>query len=214
MNQIKLQEYIQNPCRVSSLPYWKIKTISVPADILIVHDEQYQANLFEEYDDERYFRLLHDLKDLQKPELPYGYSIVRATISKYVDHINACYSDLSVTEQLISSYADHAVYDENLWVAVADNETKQIVASGIAENDSEVREGALEWIQVTEAYRRKGLGQFIVKELLWRMRDCAAFVTVSGKVDNKTSPEQLYRKCGFVGTDVWHILKQRGKVID
>lgn len=214
MEQLNLQACIQNPCRASSLPYWKTKTISVPADMLIVHDEQYQACRFEEYDDERYFRLQHDLKDLQKPNLPYGYSIVRATACEYANHINACYSDLSVTEELISSYANHAVYAENLWVAVADIETSGIVASGIAEYDSEAREGALEWVQVMEAYRRKGLGQFIVKELPWRMRELAAFATVSVKVDNKTSPEQLYRKCGFIGADLWHILRRRGRVIN
>ena len=207
MNQVKLQEYIQNPCRASSLPYWKTKTISVPAGMLIAHDEQYQAGNFEEYDDERYFRLRHDMKDLQKPNLPYGYSIVCATVCEYANHINDCYSDLGVTEELIKSYMDHVVYDNNLWIAVADIETNRIVASGIAEYDSEVHEGALEWIQVTEAYRRKGLGRFIMQELLWRMRDRAVFMTVSGKVDNKTNPEQLYRKCGFTGEDVWHILR-------
>ncbi len=209
MNQIRLQDYIENPCKSSSLPYWKTKSISVPADMLIVHDEQYKTGNFDEYDDERYFRLQHSMNALLKPELPYGYDIVYATASEYVVHINDCYSDLSVTGDLIRSYADHAVYDANLWVAVADAETKQIVASGIAEYDPEVSEGALEWIQVTEAYRGKGLGEFIVNELLWRMREKAAFVTVSGKVDNKTNPERLYRKCGFTGSDVWHILRRK-----
>ena len=46
----------------------------------------------------------------------------------------------------------------------------------------------------------------IVKELLWRGREYAKFATVSGKVENETKPEALYRKCGFTGNDVWHIL--------
>ena len=209
MNQINLQDYIQNPCRVSSLPFWKTKNIDVPADMLIVHDEQYQTGCFNEYDDERYFRLRHDMNGLHKPDLPYGYTVVYATASEYANHINDCYSDLSVTEELISSYADHVVYVDDLWVAVADNETKRIVASGIAEYDSEVCEGALEWIQVNEAYRRKGLGQFIVNELLWRMKDKALFVTVSGKAGNETNPELLYRSCGFAGADIWHILRRK-----
>lgn len=209
VNRIKLQDYIENPCRASSLPYWKTKSISVPDDMLIVHDEQYQTGHFDEYNDERYFRLRHDMNELQKPELPHGYDIVFATTSEYVVHINACYSDLSVTDDIIRSYVDLAVYDANLWVAVADAEAKQIVASGIAEYDPEVSEGTLEWIQVTEAHREKGLGQFIVKELLWRMREKAAFVTVSGKLNNKTNPERLYRRCGFTGSDVWHILRRK-----
>ena len=209
MEKIKLRDYIENPCRAASLPYWKTKNIPVPADMLIIHEEQYQTGRFEAYDDERYFRLRHDLSEPRKPELPPGYSVVRATVSEYANHINDCYVDLSVTEELIRSYAGHAVYAGDLWIAVADVETGRIVASGIAEYDYEVREGVLEWIQVTESYRRKGLGEFIVNELLWRLRKRAVFVTVSGKVDNKTNPEQLYRKCGFVGTDVWHILRPK-----
>ena len=103
---------------------------------------------------------------LQKPELPHGYNIVSATVSDYVSHINDCYSDLSVTDEFIGSYIDHTVYDANLWVAIADTEMNRIVASGIAECDPDVNEGALEWIQVTAAHRGKGLGRFIVNEPL------------------------------------------------
>jgi len=38
------------------------------------------------------------------------------------------------------------------------------------------------------------------------MASMAEFATVSGKVNNATSPEILYRKCGFIGNDIWHIL--------
>lgn len=31
-------------------------------------------------------------------------------------------------------------------------------------------------------------------------------MVILGIVDNKATPEQLYRKCGFTGEDVWHIL--------
>ena len=52
-------------------------------------------------------------------------------------------------------------------------------------------------------------GYDIIKELLWRGREYAKFATVSGKVENKTKPEALYRKCGFIGNDVWHILRKK-----
>ncbi len=35
----------------------------------------------------------------------------------------------------------------------------------------------------------------------------ADFATVSGECDNPTRPEAVYRACGFVGDDVWHILR-------
>jgi len=37
----------------------------------------------------------------------------------------------------------------------------------------------------------------------------ANFVTVSGEVDNSTNPEALYRKCGFIGDDIWHIMTKK-----
>jgi len=84
-----------------------------------------------------------------------------------------------------------------------------VAASGIAELDRDCGEGVLEWIQVSEQHRRRGLGVYLVNELLWRMKDLARFVTVSGRCGNLNNPEGLYRKCGFTGDDVWHILRKR-----
>ena len=49
MTQMALQNYINNPCRVSSIPYWKTKTISVPDGMLIIHDELYNDNYLNKY---------------------------------------------------------------------------------------------------------------------------------------------------------------------
>ncbi len=206
METICKQEYIKAPCSVSSLPYWKTKNIVVPENMLILHDDMYNIDDYKDYSDEKYFRLLHDLKIVQRSSLSVGFSVVSATIEEFVDHINSCYSDISISEQYLISYREHPVYDKYLWLAVKDNSINKIVASGIAEFDPEIREGALEWIQVTKEYRGKGLGKFIVNELLYRLKERADFVTVSGKTNNETNPEILYRKCGFTGADVWHIL--------
>ena len=209
VKRIKLQDYIENPCKISSLPYWKTKTITIPNGMLILHDEQYIPDEFDAYTDERFFRLKHDLNNISRPSLLQGYSLVCATAKEYADHINVCYSDISVTEEYLISYTEHPVYSKDLWIAVMDENTNQIVASGIAELDPEVHEGMLEWVQVTKEYRGKGLGQFVVNELLCRMKGRVHFVTVSGKVDNVTKPEKVYRKCVFAGTDVWHILREK-----
>ena len=74
--------------------------------------------------------------------------------------------------------------------------------------DSEIKEGILEWIQVSPEYRGVGLGKFIVNELLWRMKDKAEFVTVSGKADNPTNPRNLYIACGFSGEEIWHVMRK------
>ena len=89
---------------------------------------------------------------------------------------------------------------------VKEKATGNFIGCGMADYDSEAKELILEWIQVLPEYRGKKIGQLIVTELLFRMKDIAVFATVSGKVDNETNPEALYRKCGFAGNDLWHIL--------
>ncbi len=89
--------------------------------------------------------------------------------------------------------------------------SNELVASGIAGLDQNIGEGILEWIQVSPAYRRRGLGRYLVCELLSRMDGKADFVTVSGQVDNQSRPELLYESCGFQDRVVWHILTRKEK---
>ena len=124
--------------------------------------------------------------------------------------INRSYQDLSVSCEQLLSYTKSEVYDEKLWIIVSEKLTNKPVACGIAELDKELKEGVLEWIQVLPEYRGKKLGQLLVNELLTRLQGKADFVTVSGKVDNATKPERLYRKCGFTGKDIWHVLTKKG----
>lgn len=79
------------------------------------------------------------------------------------------------------------------------------VAFGIADFDSLVKEGILEWIQVLPEHRGKGFGKFLVAELLRRMKGIAKFATVSGDCNNISNPIGLYRKSGFVGDSNWYI---------
>ena len=96
------------------------------------------------------------------------------------------------------------VFDSDLWVKI--EEDGQIVASGIACFDPLAKEGTLEWIQVLPEHRHKGHGRSIVSSLLERLSTKASFVTVSGRLENATDPERLYRTTGFQGDDVWHVI--------
>ena len=96
-----------------------------------------------------------------------------------------------------------------MWILFKEQNSNNIVAGGIADYDRETNELILEWIQVLPHYRRKGYGKLIVNSLLLKMQGIAEFATVSGKVNNPTNPQSLYRKCGFIGDDVWHILTQK-----
>lgn len=202
------QAYLKNPSGTYSVPYWKSKCIQIPENMKIIHDKDFEERVLLEYNDEKYFRLMHDLNDVNNVHLE-GFYIESASVENIPliqELINGSYEDLSVTCDQLLGYTKSKVYDENLWIIIYEKSTNKPIACGIAELDKELREGILEWIQVLPEYRGKKIGQCLVNELLARLQGKADFVTVSGKIDNKTNPENLYRKCGFTGNDVWHIL--------
>ena len=208
---ISLKNYLQNPCATLSIPYWKAKSITIPDNVKIVHDREFVNDFLYENNDEPYFRLYHDMQDLSQAMLT-DYDIVTASVNDIdiiVSIINNSYTDLQVSAEQMKSYNKTPVYCPDLWILVKEKSTGNCVGCGIADFDPEAEELILEWIQVLPQYRGKGIGSAIVKELLWRGRKLAKFATVSGKVNNATKPELLYRKCGFVGDDVWHILTKR-----
>ena len=208
---ITLTEYLNNPCGTLSVPYWKAKNIVIPPDMKILHDKDFREDILSDYTDEKYFRLYHNLKGIPKITND-DFEITTATrkdIKSIVQIINGSYTDISVNKDLIESYTKTPVYNEALWIMVKEKATDKYVGCGMADFDTETKELILEWIQVLPRYRGKKIGQLIVTELLFRMIDVADFATVSGKVYNMTNPEALYRKCGFAGDDVWHILHRK-----
>lgn len=208
MNTVTKEQYLENPCRTASIPYWKAVCISIPDNMKIIHDREFNTELLEGYKDEPYFRLQHRMLEVNPVSLPEGYSLYEASVHEFVDHINSCYEGIGITVSEMQNYLTREQYSSELWLAVKEDCKGRIVATGIAELDREIGEGVLEWIQVSKEYRRCGLGSYLVLELLWRMKKTARFVTVSGKCENTDNPEALYRKCGFCGNDVWHILRE------
>ncbi len=204
---ISLQQYLLDPCGTASIPYWKYKSIAVPQNMLIVHQREMTDGLLLAYRDEPYFRLYHDLKNIRQTALreveivPGGDSV-----SAFVQLINKSYTDLSVTAEQMERYRRTPVYCPDLWILLRERSTRTVLAGGIADYDEEAGELILEWIQVLPPFRGRGYGQLVVNTLLSKMRNTARFATVSGKINDPSDPERLYRKCGFSGADIWHIL--------
>lgn len=201
-------DYLLDPCRASSLPYWKTVTVQIPEEMQILHESDLRDAPSGSETSVRYFRLIHRLCGLERPSVPEGYTVIPLTPEMGAAHISQCYEEISVSASELAANRSRKVYDETLWLAVRELSTGMIVASGIGELDRELREGVLEWIQVSPRSRRKGLGAFLVRELLCRMKAKADFVTVSGKADDPSRPELLYRSCGFTGNDVWYISRK------
>lgn len=205
------ERYIADPCGTLSIPYWKNRAINVPADMRIVHHRDYDRARYSAYQDETYFRLYHSLEHIPTFALD-GYCIREAgaqDVPALANVINRSYVDLHVAEKQLRACMETPVYRPALWVMVRRQSDDLLVGCGIAEFDADVREGVLEWIQVLPEFRRQGVGMLIVNTLLTRLSAMADFATVSGKVCSQSRPELLYRKCGFTGNDIWHILKKK-----
>lgn len=205
-----LNDYLEDPCRRCSIPYWKFRRISVPDTTVIVHQEDFDAHQYSGWTDTPYFRLLHPLNDIASDPLP-GIRLVTAApedIPSIVSIINRSYSDLSVTEEQVRGFARSPAYCPRLWVMAVHTPTGEAAGCALADLDRESGEGSLEWVQVLPHRRGQGIGRLMVNELLRRMKGTARFATVSGKRHSPDSPELLYRACGFTGNDVWHILNK------
>ncbi|MBR0508088.1 MAG: GNAT family N-acetyltransferase [Clostridia bacterium] len=197
--------YLADPCGASSLPFWKTERFRIPDGVTVLRDDVFRESK-PDGTDEPYFKLMHDLKNVDPPSLPPEYETVACGVADYAAHIDACYEQEGVTEAELAAYAKRPTYDPSLWIAIRDKASGQIVASGIAELDARIGEGILEWIQVSPEHRRKGLGRFVVNELLRRMQGRAAFCTVSGKRNDPGDPFALYRACGFRDPVIWHVV--------
>ena len=158
---------------------------------------------------EAYFRIVHKGPPPDY-NCPSGFELVEVDpgteIQAVADMIRACYEDMKIDQAIVQSWTEHPVYDPTLWVWAMDKERGVPAGLGIAEMDAAVSEASLEWIQVLPSYRGRGLGKAIIAELLRRVAGRVDFATVSGRVDNATHPEQVYRQCGFSGSDVWWLL--------
>ena len=177
---------------------------------ILVHDDA--MSLFNGFTFDRrepYFRIIH------KGEPPvyncpthcqYVTADPETDLEAVAEMIRACYPGSTMTATEVRSWLDHSVYDPYLWVWVVEDDTGKRVGLGIAEMDEAIGEASVEWVQVLPDEQGKGLGKAVVAELLRRVAGRATFTTVSGREDNRTHPERLYRRCGFTGSDVWWLL--------
>lgn len=209
--------YIKNPSDYSALPYWKETTITIPDNIKVYHEIEWNrlcANTkkgFVKVD--KFFRIQHTLEKIDNQDIPEKcrYRTFdpnnEEDFDKALDIIQICYPNTDLTRDKLKEYTKSDVYNNELWIFIdkMNNGIYMPVAFGIADFDSLVKEGILEWIQVLPEYRGKGFGKSLVAELLRRMKEKAKFATVSGDCNNISNPINLYRKMGFIGDSIWYI---------
>ena len=197
--------YINNPCYASSLPFWKTRSLKIPSHILVLRDDEYSNSNIVGFD-EPYFKLVHNLTNIYEPSLPNGFETTDGNFEIFANHINKCYENEGVTFDELKNYCKRPVYDKSLWITIKDSSTKEVVATAIGELDPAIKEGIIEWIQVSPDYRKRGLGKYLVLKLLNLMKKKAEFVTVSGKLHSPSNPIKLYESCGFDNLVIWHVI--------
>ena len=200
IHNITKHDYLANPCRSSSVAYWKAISYPMPDGVTVTHE----ADFFDkDYPSKagNYFRLIHDLSNLQPPKQE-DY-LIRTVEPKEEKELVTQILGIDVAKLMTTP-----VYDSDLWIIAIEIATMKPVGIGIADFDTEINEGSLEWLEVLPEYRRAGIGTLLVNELLQRLKGKADFVTASGEVDNEANVETLYRKCGFVGDNVWYVARK------
>jgi GNAT superfamily N-acetyltransferase len=181
---------------------------------VLVHERALPIFTEREFIERRaYFRLsLKGAMAASEPPAGFGFEPVRpeSEIDAVVRLISTCYPSMHIIPVIVRGWLQHPVYDPNLWLWVTHLETGEKAGLGIAERDRSVPEASLEWIQVHPDYRKRGVGRAIVTELVNRVADHVCFTTVSGELASEHQPEQLYRRCGFKGGDIWWLLSNDG----
>lgn len=208
---LSVKEYKRAPCKSLSLPYWKAQNISVPSHMKIVHNTAWDPALLNRYTDERFFRIIHYLKSIPAYSAP---GVRLETISHrqteaLADMIDRSYTNahIHISAEQLHDLTRTPVYCPSLWIGAVLDGTP--VGSILCDYDAQTGEAVIEWLQVLPAYRRRGVASALICRALERMRGMAEFATVSGACANPTQPETVYRKCGFEGNDIWHILTER-----
>lgn len=209
---MNLQEYLENPIGLLSIPYWKAHKYIIPEYMKIVHNKNFSEDLLDYYKDTEYFCLIHNLKKINKAELPQEFFITTISethFSQLVELINNAYThlDISVSMEQVKGWTNTEVYESDLWRAVFKDDL--MIGAIITDYDKNAKEAFIEWMQVLPEYRGNGIATALLNDSLQRIQGKADFVTVSGMVNNKTKPEMIYRKCGFIGDDIWHILVRK-----
>lgn len=201
MRNMEKLEYITDPARACFLSYHKNENTELPSDMRVVRGDDYKPELYKGFDDTVYTKLILRDKQVDKPVYPEGFKLVTPTKEQLTAHIAQCFPDGETPDSI-----DLWRYMEYFMVALVDVTTGRIVASAAADVDFGVKEGSIDWVEVSPRYRRKGLGTYLVTELIYRFRRFSDFISVSTK---DFAALALFQKCGFSEDCAWHILKAK-----
>jgi GNAT superfamily N-acetyltransferase len=160
---------------------------------------------------ESYFRLIHNLRELDEPNLSSEYYFMKVDLptegEAAANMISSCQDNVRSNMEDIVISTEYPAYNSELWIWVINKKSGRKVGLGIAEADKTTREGSIAWLQVLPEYRNIGIGRELVLELISCMKKMVDFITVTDRLHNPYDSQKLFRRCGFEGNDVWYIIK-------
>lgn len=201
-------DYLTDPTGTSPLAYWK-RHHPIPSLVTVVHEKDFDPEQAADCQVERYFRLVHFLSYVRPVTIPDGLTIRRLTPeddAALIEQLNQAYhnQDIQVDQAKIDAWREFPVYYPEGWLGLFNG--SELIASIICEYDEEIKEGIVDWLQVSPQYQGQGYGRLILTYALHILAEKADFVTVSGSLENQSNPEAVYRRCGFIGQDVWYVM--------
>lgn len=116
--------------------------------------------------------------------------------------LNRCYPDHIHDAEEIAEWCKQPVFNDALWLWVKAKAGNERIGLGISTYQSSIKETYLDWIQVLPMYQRRGIGKMLVGETVNRAIEVSNIIRVTGKVDG------FYEKCGFAGTENWHVIRK------
>lgn len=103
----------------------------------------------------------------------------------------------------IKKWTTFSAFDPTLWFFIQEIESQKLISIGISTFHKEVKETDLDWIYVLPAYQGKGVGRFLIDEII-RRSVCRSNIIRVGGVD------AFYKKCGFYEKERWGIAIKPG----
>jgi len=119
------------------------------------------------------------------------------------DFINKCYNIDSYTAKKVKAFTLDIAFDPELWVWIKQEASNEKAALAIGDFYTPIKEGSLDWVQVSPDFRGQGIGELLVYTLVKRIESKEGTIRVTGMAD------AFYERCGFEKASKWYIFDKK-----
>ena len=160
----------------------------------------------------RYFRSYLSDPSPRPLGLPAAYEVIPFNpdqdLNKATLFINHAYPSLPAltTPERLQEMMSLPGYFPDGWFFLKHTQAGEIAGLAICGLCKELREGFIDWIQISQVFRKRKLGRVMVHEAIRRLSPHSDFITSSGSLNAPFAIGDLYKNCGFNQTRHWTLL--------